>query len=117
MACLRVVERAADVEALPVRGALAAQPDRAGDGVERAAELERRRGQHDGAVAEDLVAHQHRHAHRRDPQHRAAARVAAQPDDVELALLEDALGVLVHLVDGRPGHLAGAVAVLARASA
>ncbi len=114
---LRVVERAADVEALPLRGALAAQPDRAGDGVERAAELERRGGEDDGALLEDLVAHEHRHAHRRDAQHRAPARVAVQPHDVELALLEDALGVLVDLVDRRAGDLAGAVGLLRRAAA
>ena len=106
---LRVVERAADVEPAPLRGALAAQPHRARDGVERAAELERRRGHDDGAVTEDLVAQQHRDAHRRHAQHRAAARVAADPHDVEVALLEDAGGVLEDLVDGRLGHLAGAV--------
>ncbi len=107
-----VVERAADVQALPVGGTLTAQPERAGDGVERAAELERGRGHDDGAVAEHLVAQQHRHAHRGDPQHRAAARVAADPGHVELALLEDALGVLEDLVDGGPRHLPGAVVVL-----
>ena len=41
-----------------------------------------------------------------------AALVAAQPHDVELALLEDALGVLVDLVDGGAGDLAGAVGLL-----
>ena len=112
-ALLGVGERAADVEPAPLRRALAAQADGAGDGVERPAELEGRRGEDDGALGEDLVAHEHRHAHRRDPQHGPAARVAVEPHDVELALLEDARGVLEDLVDGGPRHLAAAVGLLA----
>ena len=106
---LRVVERAAHVEAAPLRGSLATQPHRAGHRIERAAELEGRRRHDDGAVTEDLVAQQHRDTHGRHPEHGAAALVAADPHDVEVALLEDPRGVLEHLVDGGLGHLAGAV--------
>ena len=67
---LPVVERAPHVDAAP-GGRRAAQADRPGHRIERATELQRRRGQDAGPLAEHPVAHQHRHAHRSDVQHRS----------------------------------------------
>ena len=108
-----VVERAADVDPGPGRRTVAAQPHCPGDGVEAAAQLEGGGGEDDGAVVEDPLARQTRDAHGGDPHGGAAARVVVEPDDVELTLLEDARGVVVHLVDRGSGDLAAGVERLA----
>src|SRR5674476_958907 len=87
----RVVERAADVETLPRRGALTAQSEGAGNRVERAAELERGRRHDDRAVTKHLVPHQHCDTHRCHSKNGTTARVLAHPRDIELALLQDCL--------------------------
>src|SRR5680860_110846 len=81
----RVVERAADVEALPRRGTLTAQSEGAGNRIERAAELEGGRRHDDRAIAKHLVPHQHCDAHGRHSKHGATAWVLAHPRDIELA--------------------------------
>ena len=111
---LGVVERAADVEATPSRRAVTAQPQGPGDRIEGAAELEGGRCHDDCTIVKHLVAHQHRHTHRRDLQQGATTRVLAHPGDVELALLQDSLGVLEDLIDRRTSNLAGTVVVLGR---
>src|SRR5476649_647061 len=96
-----VVERAADVEAVPDRSALTTKSEGAGDRVEGAAELEGGRRHDDRAFAKNLVPYQHRDTHGCNSKHGATARVLAHPDDVELSLLQDPLGVLEDLVDRR----------------
>ena len=109
-----VVERAADVEPLPGRGPFTAQPEGASDRIEGAAELKGGRGHDDRPVAKHLVPHQHRHAHGCHLEHGATAGILADPGDVELALLQDPLGVLEDLVDRRAGDLPGTAVVLRR---
>ena len=109
-----VVERTADIETLPRRGALTAQPEGAGDRVERAAQLKSGRRHDDGAVAKHLVPHQHCDTHRRHSKHRATPWVLAHPGHIELALLQEPLGILEDLVDRRARDLTGTVVVLGR---
>ena len=79
---LGVLEGAADVEPGPLGRVRAGQAERAGQRVEGAAELQGRRGQHDGALAEQLLAQQPGHRDRGDVQDLASALLVGQPDDV-----------------------------------
>ena len=61
------------------------QPEGARHGVERAAERQRRAGQHGRTVGEELVAQQPGHRQRRAPQRRRAPLGGRRPDHVVLA--------------------------------
>ena len=104
---LAVVEGRADVDALPRQrvvgvggGDLVADPlggleaERGGDGAEVAAEHQRRAGEDDGLVGEQLVAHRAPHLQRRDVEPgREAVAGLAQPQHVGLGAGRHPLGV------------------------
>ncbi len=120
-----VVERRADVDALPDRqvvagGALGGEAERGPDAVEVAAQLERGRGEHHGPLREQLLPEQAGDGERRDPQRgttvsicgSAAGLVPLVPDDVVLGPLRDPLRDAVDGLHRGHGLLAHGVLVL-----
>ena len=112
----RVVERAADVEPGPL--------GRVRPGQARGCGPPRRSVPPSSSVAEvsttvrspkSLLAQQAGHRDRGDVQHLAPARLVGQPDHVLVGAEQQPGRDVVHLLDAGPGHLPGAVGLLAAA--
>ncbi|CAD5936711.1 conserved protein of unknown function [Streptomyces sp. KY75] len=118
-ALLRVVERGADVQPLPLRDviarrALGGEPQGGAHPVEVPAELQRGRGQDHRALGEELLAQQPGDGERGHPHRGAEPVVLLVPDDVVLRALGDALGYPVDRLDRGQGLLTDGVLVLDR---
>ncbi len=114
---LPVVERGADVQALPDRqvlalGSLGGQAQGGADAVEVAAQFEGGGGEDHRAVGEELLAQQAGDRERCHPQGRPEAVVAFVPDHVVLGAVGDALGDGVDVLHRGEGLFADRVLVL-----